>query len=158
MVHSLSAGWTDAGHRNIQGLVVHPETGDIWLTDHGSPGGDELTLIEAGKNHGWPDVTLGLDYRTQEEFPHSEARLKEGMVDPVYELLPTLAPSGLADNTRKLIFRWCFQCEDVEQFPVHDFSPWIVRIRGEFTVHVKTVSVVTRLGPKSPAPSSIELI
>lgn len=84
------------GHRNIQGLVVHPETGEIWVTEHGPRGGDELNLVEAGENYGWPTVTLGLDYGSQEQFPHSEARRKAGMVDPVYELLPTLAPSGLA--------------------------------------------------------------
>jgi len=84
------------GHRNIQGLIVHPETGQTWVTDHGPRGGDELNLVEAGKNYGWPVATLGLDYRTQEEFPHAEGRRMEGMVDPVYELLPTHAPSGLA--------------------------------------------------------------
>ncbi len=84
------------GHRNIQGLIVHPETGEIWATEHGPRGGDELNLVEAGKNYGWPVVTLGLNYRDQEKFPHSEARSREGMVDPVYELLPTHAPSGLA--------------------------------------------------------------
>ncbi len=84
------------GHRNIQGLIVHPGTDQIWVTEHGPRGGDELNLVEAGKNYGWPVVTLGLNYRDQEEFPHSEARRKEGMIDPVYELLPTHAPSGLA--------------------------------------------------------------
>jgi aldose sugar dehydrogenase len=84
------------GHRNIQGLVVDPLTGDIWATEHGPRGGDELNLIEPGKNYGWPRATLGLDYRTESEFPHSEARRIEGMVDPIYEILPTHAPSGLA--------------------------------------------------------------
>lgn len=84
------------GHRNIQGLIVHPETGQIWVTEHGPRGGDELNLVEAGKNYGWPVVTLGLNYSDQEEFPHSEARRRAGMEDPVYELMPTLAPSGLA--------------------------------------------------------------
>ena len=95
------------GHRNIQGLVVHPETGQIWATEHGPRGGDELNLLEAGKNYGWPVVTLGLNYRDQQEFPHSEARRKEGMVDPVYELLPTHAPSGLAIvNPGHFTARW----------------------------------------------------
>lgn len=84
------------GHRNIQGLIVHPETGEIWVTEHGPRGGDELNIVEPGKNYGWPVVTLGLNYRDQEEFPHSEARRREGMEDPVYEFLPTHAPSGLA--------------------------------------------------------------
>ena len=84
------------GHRNIQGLIVHPETGQIWATEHGPRGGDELNLVEAGKNYGWPVVSRGLDYRSQQEFRHTEARRKEGMVDPIYELLPSHAPSGLA--------------------------------------------------------------
>lgn len=95
------------GHRNIQGLVVHPETGQIWVTEHGPRGGDELNLVEPGRNYGWPIVTLGLDYRTQEEFRHSEARRMEGMVDPVYELLPSHAPSGLAIvNPGHFTSRW----------------------------------------------------
>lgn len=84
------------GHRNIQGIVRHPVTGEIWATEHGPRGGDELNLIEPGRNYGWPVVTLGLDYRTQEEFPDAESRHREDMTDPVFEFLPTLAPSGLA--------------------------------------------------------------
>lgn len=84
------------GHRNIQGLIVHPETGEIWSTEHGPRGGDELNLHEEGANYGWPTVTLGLDYRTEGQYPGSEARTMEGMVDPIYEFLPTHAPSGLA--------------------------------------------------------------
>jgi len=94
------------GHRNIQGLVVNPETDEIWVTEHGPRGGDELNYIEPGLNYGWPTVTLGLDYRSQEEFPHSEARRMEGMVDPVYELLPTHAPAGLAMVTSDKFPRW----------------------------------------------------
>lgn len=82
------------GHRNIQGIIEHPRTGEIWATEHGPRGGDELNLIEAGQNYGWPTVSLGRDYRTQE--PWSEERSLPGMADPVFEFLPTLAPSGLA--------------------------------------------------------------
>ncbi|MCP1727308.1 glucose/arabinose dehydrogenase [Natronospira proteinivora] len=84
------------GHRNIQGIIQHPQTGEIWATEHGPRGGDELNLVEAGKNYGWPTTTLGRDYRTEEPFPDAEARHREDMVDPVFEFLPTLAPSGLA--------------------------------------------------------------
>jgi aldose sugar dehydrogenase len=79
------------GHRNIQGLVVNPETGDIWSTEHGPRGGDELNIHYAGANYGWPVATLGLDYRSQEDFPHSETRYgaDRGMADPFYEFLPT---------------------------------------------------------------------
>lgn len=94
------------GHRNIQGLVVDPETNEIWVTEHGPRGGDELNYIEPGLNYGWPVVTLGLDYRTEGEFPHAESRRKDGMEEPVYELLPTLAPSGLALVTADNFPNW----------------------------------------------------
>ena len=84
------------GHRNIQGIVKHPDTGEVWVTEHGPRGGDELNLIRAGNNYGWPTVTLGRDYGTEERFPDAEARRMEGMTGPVFEFLPTLAPSGLA--------------------------------------------------------------
>ncbi len=84
------------GHRNIQGIVLHPQTGQIWATEHGPRGGDELNLMEPGKNYGWPTATLGRDYRTEDEFPDAETRHRDGMTDPVFEFLPTLAPSGLA--------------------------------------------------------------
>ncbi len=82
------------GHRNIQGIVRHPDTGEIWATEHGPRGGDELNLIQPGENYGWPVVSLGRDYGSQE--PWGEARSQPGMEDPVFEFLPTLAPSGLA--------------------------------------------------------------
>lgn len=84
------------GHRNIQGIALHPETGEIWVAEHGPRGGDELNLIEAGKNYGWPVQTLGLDYATEDPFPDAETRDHPDMVNPVFEFLPTLAPSGLA--------------------------------------------------------------
>jgi aldose sugar dehydrogenase len=92
------------GHRNIQGLVVVPETGEIWATEHGMRGGDELNHIRPGENYGWPKVTLSRDYRTEEQY--GEARSREGYADPVYEFLPTHAPSGLALVTRERFPRW----------------------------------------------------
>jgi aldose sugar dehydrogenase len=94
------------GNRNIQGLVVDPNTSRIWSTEHGPRGGDELNLLRAGENYGWPRATLGLDYRTQEELEHSEARRIDGMIDPVHEFLPTLAPSGLAMATTDRFPNW----------------------------------------------------
>lgn len=86
------------GHRAIQGLVVNQENNEIWSTEHGPRGGDELNYIEAGNNYGWPVVSLGRSYSDVTEFDDewTIARQKEGMEDPVYELLPTHAPSGLA--------------------------------------------------------------
>ncbi len=94
------------GHRNIQGLVVDRESGEIWSTEHGPRGGDELNVHRAGENYGWPVVTLGLDYGSEGKFPHAEARTREGMIDPVYEFLPTLAPSGLALVTSDKFPSW----------------------------------------------------
>jgi len=92
------------GHRNIQGLVVAPGTDEIWSTEHGERGGDELNLVQAGKNYGWPVVTKARQYRTEAKY--GEARSREGYVDPVYEFLPTLAPSGLALVTHDRFPNW----------------------------------------------------
>ncbi len=92
------------GHRNIQGMVVDPATDKIWATEHGPRGGDELNLVVAGNNYGWPTAGRGRDYRTEEQY--GEARSRPDMVDPVYEFLPTLAPSGLALLTTDTFPRW----------------------------------------------------
>lgn len=92
------------GHRNIQGLIVTPDSDEIWATEHGPRGGDELNLVEAGKNYGWPVVSQGRDYRTEEQF--GEGRSGVGYEPPVYEFLPTLAPSGLALVTQDRFPRW----------------------------------------------------
>ncbi len=84
--------------------MVDPEDGTIWLTDHGPRGGDELNRMEAGGNYGWPVVSRGRDYRSEEPF--GEARYDADMIDPVYEFLPTLAPSGLAMVTADRFGSW----------------------------------------------------
>jgi aldose sugar dehydrogenase len=91
------------GHRNIQGIVVGAE-GTIWAAEHGPRGGDELNLIRPGQNYGWPVVSRGRDYRTEQQW--GEGRSREGMVEPVYELAPTVAPSGLALVTAGHFPRW----------------------------------------------------
>lgn len=83
------------GHRNIQGLLVHPETGEIWATEHGPRGGDELNRIEAGANYGWPVVSLGRNYRTGQRYFEDTVRHKDGMIDPLIDWTPGLHPSGL---------------------------------------------------------------
>jgi aldose sugar dehydrogenase len=82
------------GHRNIQGMVVESRSGATWATEHGERGGDELNLVQAGKNYGWPVVSKARQYRSEEQY--GEARSRAGYEEPVYEFLPTLAPSGLA--------------------------------------------------------------
>jgi glucose/arabinose dehydrogenase len=79
------------GHRNIQGLTKDPQN-RIWATEHGPRGGDELNVVEAGKNYGWPVVSLGGDYRTGEPVG---APTQAGMVDPIIAWTPSPGASGL---------------------------------------------------------------
>lgn len=81
------------GHRNMQGLAVHPETGDLWLNEHGPQGGDELNLIQPGRNYGWPVVGYGVNYRTGAAIHAGTTR--EGMEPPVHVWVPSIATSGL---------------------------------------------------------------
>jgi aldose sugar dehydrogenase len=91
------------GHRNIQGLARDPDSGRIWANEHGPLGGDELNLLEAGQNYGWPLVTLGRDYKTKEEIGTDAM---EGMVDPRVVWTPAHAPSGLAFYTGDRFADW----------------------------------------------------
>ncbi len=80
------------GHRNPQGTTMHPETGEIWETEHGPKGGDELNLIEAGKNYGWPVISYGINYNGTKFTDITE---KEGMEQPVIYWDPSIAPCGM---------------------------------------------------------------
>ncbi len=80
------------GHRNIQGLMVDPVTGQAWATEHGSRGGDELNRVDPGENYGWPVVTHSREY-TGGEISSEQSR--PGMVDPLIVWTPAIAPSGL---------------------------------------------------------------
>ena len=82
------------GHRNIQGMVIHPDTGDLWVNEHGPQGGDELNRIVAGKNYGWPVITFGAEYGTG--FKIGEGTSKPGLEQPRHYWLPSIAPSGMA--------------------------------------------------------------
>lgn len=81
------------GHRNPQSLTVHPETGAIWETEHGPRGGDELNLIEPGKNYGWPVISYGINYNGTQ---FTQLVSKDGMEQPVHYWVPSIAPSGMA--------------------------------------------------------------
>ena len=95
--------WT-YGHRNVQGLAVHPETGDVWAHEHGPQGGDELNLLEPGKNYGWPVVGYGVNYRSGSAI-HG-ATMREGMEQPVHVWVPSLGISGLAVYTGDKFPEW----------------------------------------------------
>ena len=81
------------GHRNPQGLAFHPETGDLWSTEHGPQGGDELNLILPGVNYGWPVIGYGVNYRSGTAIHPSGER--EGMEQPKTFWIPSIGASGL---------------------------------------------------------------
>ena len=81
------------GHRNPQGMVKHPETGAIWVHEHGPRGGDEINIIAKGKNYGWPVITYGINYSGT---PITDKTAQKGMEQPMYYWIPSIAPSGMA--------------------------------------------------------------
>jgi glucose/arabinose dehydrogenase len=81
------------GNRNPQGMAMDPVTGLIWENEHGPRGGDELNIIKAGTNYGWPVISYGINYDGKPITPISK---KEGMQQPVTYWIPSIAPSGLA--------------------------------------------------------------
>jgi glucose/arabinose dehydrogenase len=95
--------WT-IGHRSQEGLAFDPVTGRLWETEHGPRGGDELNIIEKGKNYGWPVITHGVDYSGVAVGAGITA--KDGMEQPVYYWDPVIAPSGLAFYQGSLFPQW----------------------------------------------------
>lgn len=92
------------GHRNPQGLAIHPETGDIWATEHGPQGGDELNLIQPGLNYGWPVVGYGVNYGSGSAI--HEGTQRTGMESPVHFWIPSIATSGLLIYTGDRFPEW----------------------------------------------------
>jgi aldose sugar dehydrogenase len=90
-------GWAadvwSLGHRNVQSAALHPETGQLWIADHGPRGGDEINMPEAGKNYGWPVISYGVEYSGGKV---GEGPSKAGMEQPLYHWQDTVAPSGMA--------------------------------------------------------------
>lgn len=91
------------GHRNPQGMDIHPETGVIWQHEHGPRGGDELNRIEPGANYGWPEITYGREYSNNAEIGGTEA---PGMEQPVTYWDPSIAPSGMTFYTGDRFPNW----------------------------------------------------
>ena len=91
------------GHRNPQGLALHPVTGKLWEHEHGPRGGDEVNIIEKGKNYGWPVIGYGIDYNGAKIH---ESTRKEGMEQPIWYWVPSIAPSGMAFYSANLFPSW----------------------------------------------------
>ncbi len=91
------------GHRNPQGAALHPQTGKLWVHEHGARGGDEINIPEAGKNYGWPVITHGIDYSGA---PIGIGKAAPGMEQPRYFWVPSIAPSGMAFYTGDAFPMW----------------------------------------------------
>ncbi|MFT0891267.1 PQQ-dependent sugar dehydrogenase [Pseudochelatococcus sp. G4_1912] len=91
------------GHRNAQGASLHPVTGELWISEHGARGGDEINIARKGLNYGWPIITYGVDYSGA---PIGIGTAREGLEQPVYYWVPSIAPSGLAFHHDGKIAPW----------------------------------------------------
>jgi len=109
------------GHRNPQGMAREAATGRIYAIEHGPKGGDELNLIEAGVNYGWPVITYGKSYIG---FKIGEGTHKEGMAQPVHYWVPSISPSGL------MIY-------DGDRFPAWQGSFFAGALSGELLVRLE---------------------
>jgi len=92
------------GHRNMQGAALHPQTGLLWAHEHGPQGGDEINVIRPGVNYGWPVITYGVNYVIGTQI--GEGTHKDGMAQPIYYWVPSIAPSGMTFYTGDKFPRW----------------------------------------------------
>lgn len=92
------------GHRNVQGAALHPSTGELWVVEHGPQGGDELNLVRAGGNYGWPVITYGVNYGIGTKI--GEGTSKPGMEQPQKYWIPSPALSGMAFYQGDKFPRW----------------------------------------------------
>ena len=92
------------GHRNVQGLAIHPETGDLWADEHGPQGGDEVNRIQPGKNYGWPVIGFGVNYTTGLAIHAGTHR--DGMEQPVRVWVPSIGISGMMFYTGDKCPQW----------------------------------------------------
>ncbi|HEX2395880.1 MAG TPA: PQQ-dependent sugar dehydrogenase [Bacteroidales bacterium] len=91
------------GHRNPQGNVFHPETGELWETEHGPKGGDEINIIKPGLNYGWPVISYGINY---DGTILTELSKKEGMEQPIFYWTPSIGPCGMTFVTGDRYKNW----------------------------------------------------
>ena len=100
--NAIKSIWT-YGNRNPQGLAIHPVTLILYETEHGPKGGDELNILQSGKNYGWPEITYGKNYSgtTITKFTH-----KEGMEQPILHWTPSIAVCGIDFYDKKLFKSW----------------------------------------------------
>jgi glucose/arabinose dehydrogenase len=110
------------GNRNIQGAARHPRTGELWMHEHGPQGGDEINIIRAGVNYGWPVITHGRNYVIGTRI--GEGTAKPGMAQPLHQWTPSIAPSGMAFYTG-------------ERFPGWRDNLFVGALRGQMLVRLE---------------------
>lgn len=91
------------GHRNPQGMAKNPNTGEIWVNEHGPKGGDEINIVQKGKNFGWPVISYGVNYSGTK---FTDITSKEGMEQPLFYWVPSIAPSGMAFVSSNIYPNW----------------------------------------------------
>jgi len=100
------------GFKDPEGAALNPETGELWVTDHGPQGGDEIDIVRAGKDYGWPDVSYGTQYDARQadgrkNVPVGNGRAAmPGVEQPIYYWFPSIAPSGMMFYTGNLFPEW----------------------------------------------------
>ena len=91
------------GHRNPQGMVMNPKTGEVWEHEHGPQGGDEINIIKSGVNFGWPTITYGINYSGTQI---TDKTAMPDMAQPFYYWVPSIAPSGMAFSSSGVYKDW----------------------------------------------------
>jgi len=91
------------GHRNPQGMAMHPGTGEIWIHEHGPRGGDEVNIVRAGQNYGWPILSHGINY---DGTGFAQGKTRKGYQSPVWYWVPSIAPSGMTFVTSDVYPEW----------------------------------------------------
>ncbi len=110
------------GHRNVQGAAIHPQTGELWAHEHGPQGGDELNIVRAGRNYGWPVITYGREYVTGLKI--GEGTQRADVEAPLTYWVPSIAPSGMAFLTS-------------ERYPGWKGNLFIGALRGQMLVRLE---------------------
>ena len=103
MIDNAAPGVYSYGHRNAQGIARNPITGSVWELEHGARGGDEINILEAGTNYGWPEITYGINY---DGTIITEDREREGLAQPIWYWNPSIAPSGMMFYTGDSFEHW----------------------------------------------------
>ncbi|UUX95152.1 PQQ-dependent sugar dehydrogenase [Aquabacterium sp. J223] len=129
------------GHRNIQGAALHPATGELWITEHGPQGGDELNRVQRGGNHGWPVITHGREYGSG--LPIGDGTERADVVAPLRVWRPTsIAPSGLAFVTGDRYPGWK---GNLVLGALRDQSLWRLQLDGERIAAEERLAVDARV-------------